>query len=147
MYQQSAILNFPKSLIDRPVFTQVVRSYDVEVNILRASITPEEDGRAFVIFSGEHQRIDDALDYLKKSGVNVILPSQKIIRNEEKCTDCSACVGQCISKALTVSPETFRIEYHVDKCIACKLCIPACAFGALESIDDHLVTPGGDNGN
>ena len=34
-----------------------------------------------------------------------------------------------------------------ERCIACKLCIPACAFGALESIDDHLVTTGGDNGN
>ena len=147
MSQQSAILNFPKSLIDRPVFTRVVRSYDVEVNILRASITPEEDGRAFVIFSGDDGRIGAALEYLKESGVVVILPSQKIIRDEEKCTDCTACVGQCISKAITVNPKTFRIEYHLDKCIACKLCIPACSFGALESIDDHLVTPGGDNGN
>ena len=147
MSQQSAILNFPKSLIDRPVFTHVIRSYDVDVNILRASITPEEDGRAFVIFSGDDQRIDRALDYLKKSGVGIILPSQKIIRDEEMCTDCTACIGQCISKALTVDPKTYRIAYHSDRCIACKLCIPACAFGALESIDDHLVTPGGYNGN
>jgi NAD-dependent dihydropyrimidine dehydrogenase PreA subunit len=147
MTEQSAILNFPRSLIDRPVFTHIIRSYDVEVNILRASITPEEDGRAFVIFSGSDSSVDQALDYLRDKGVSVILPTQKIIRDEEKCVDCTACVGQCISKALTVNPETFRIEYHVDNCIACKLCIPACSYGALESIDDHLVTPGGDNGN
>ena len=147
MSQQSAILNFPKSLIGRPVLSHVIRSYDVEVNILRASITPEEDGRAFVIFNGDDPLIEEALDYLKTSGVNVILPTQKIIRDEEKCTDCTACVGQCMSKALTVDPGTYRISYHLENCIACKLCIPACSYDALESIDDHLVTVGGDNGN
>jgi L-aspartate semialdehyde sulfurtransferase ferredoxin len=147
MSQQSAILNFPRSLIGRPVLTDVIRRYDVEVNILRASITPHEDGRAFVIFDGDDLRIGDAFKYLEESGVTVILPSQKIIRDEERCTDCTACVGQCISKAITVDPETYRIAYHVDRCIACKLCIPACAFGALESIDDHVVTLGEAHGN
>ena len=62
----------------------------MEVNILRASITPNEDGRAFVIFDGDDLGIEDALTYLRESGVNVILPSQKIIRDEERCTDCTA---------------------------------------------------------
>lgn len=147
MSQQSAILNFPKALIGRPVLTTIIRNHDVEVNILRASITPEEDGRAFVIFNGDDARIGEAIGYLEDSGVGVIFPSQKIIRDEDKCTDCTACVGQCISEALTVDQVSFRLMYHVDKCIACKLCIPACAFGALEPIDEHIVTPGGDHGN
>ena len=53
MTQKSAILNFPKSLLDRPVVSQVIRKYEVEVNILQASITPEEDGRMFAIFRGK----------------------------------------------------------------------------------------------
>jgi NAD-dependent dihydropyrimidine dehydrogenase PreA subunit len=145
MSQQSAILNFPKALIGRPVFTHIIRNFAVDVNILRASITPEEDGRAFVFFDGEDPQIEQALDYLRTNGVDIILPTQKIIRDQEKCTDCTACVGQCMSEALTVDPVTFRIAYHLDNCIACKLCIPACSYGALESIDDHLVTLGDDD--
>ena len=49
MIQRSAILSFPKEIVDRPVITQLVRDVGVEVNILQAHITPEEDGHMFAI--------------------------------------------------------------------------------------------------
>jgi len=143
MFQQTAILNFPKSLIGRPVISHVIKNYDVEVNILQATITPQEDGHMFTIFSGKKQSVLKALDYLSENEVQIIKPEKNLVRDEARCVHCTACVGQCISNAYTVDPTTYKVVYNADHCIACKLCIDACAFGAVESIGDHLKRTGG----
>ncbi len=142
MSEKSAILNFPKSQIDKPVISYVVKNFGIEINILQASITPEEDGRMFVIFRGKNQSINDALSYLEESRVQVILPTQNLVWNESRCVACSACVGQCISNAFTVDPKTFKVVYNSERCIACELCIPACSYKAVESVSDHLKRTG-----
>ena len=142
MVQLSAILNFPKSKIDRPVISNVIRKMEVEVNILQAHITPEEDGHMFAIFSGSKGAVDGAFEYLKKNEVRVILPTRNLVWDEEKCVHCTACVGQCPSAAFTVEPETLRVVYNANRCIACKLCIPSCCFGACESVSDHFKRTG-----
>jgi len=138
MSQKFAILSFPKSMIEKPVISRVIRDCDVEVNILQAKITPEEDGRMFVIFKGVQGAVDQSLSYLRDNGVLVILPSQNLIWDESRCVSCSSCVGQCISNAFSVDPETHRVTYDSERCIACELCIPACFYKAIESVGDHF---------
>ena len=142
MTQVSAILNFPKSQIDRPVISNVIRRMQVEVNILQAHITPEEDGHMFAIFSGKGTSVEEAFDYLRNNDVKVVLPTQNLVRDQEKCVHCTACVGQCPSAAFEVDQETFEVAYNAKRCIACKLCIPSCTFGALESLSDHFKRTG-----
>ncbi len=142
MFQQSTILNFPKALLGSPVISKVIKKYDLEVNILQATITPEEDGHMFAIFSGKKKAVSQALDYLEDNQVQVIKPEKNLVRDETRCVHCTACVGQCISNAYTVEPDTYKVVYDPEKCIACKLCIDACAFGAVESIGDHLKRTG-----
>ncbi|MCP4677288.1 MAG: 4Fe-4S dicluster domain-containing protein [Deltaproteobacteria bacterium] len=143
MIQKSAILNFPKDLIDRPVISRVIREHDVEVNILQAHITPETDGHMFAIFSGKESAVDRALKYLKESQVRVALPTRNLVWVEDRCVDCTACVGQCPSAAFTVDEETREVSYDETRCIACKLCIPACSYGAVEALDEHFRRTGG----
>ncbi len=142
MFQQSAILNFPKLLIGRPVISYIVRNYDVEVNILQASITPEEDGHMFAIFKGDKGAVQDSLSYLRENQVRIVLPEKNLVRDESLCIHCSACVGQCISGAFTVHPETYEVVYEAEHCIACELCIEACSYGAIESVSEHLKKTG-----
>jgi ferredoxin len=138
MIQVSAILNFPRSKIDRPVISNVIREKEIEVNILQAHITPEEDGHMFAIFSGDEASVEGAFEYLKKNEVRVILPTRNLIWDETRCVHCTACVGQCPSAAFTVDPDTRRVVYKAKRCIACKLCIPSCSYGARESVSDHF---------
>ncbi len=142
MIQKSAILNFPKDLIDRPVISRVIREHDVEVNILQAHITPETDGHMFAIFSGKKAAVDGALEFLSASHVRVALPTRNLVWDRERCVDCTACVGQCPSAAFTVDEETREVSYDEKRCIACKLCIPACSYGAVESLSDHFQRTG-----
>jgi Fe-S-cluster-containing dehydrogenase component len=138
MTKKSAILHFVGDLVDKPVLSGLIRTHDVDVNILQASITPEEDGTMFVQMEGTSENVKGAFDYLKSMGVRLIFPAKNIIWDDVKCTHCGACIGQCLPKALSLDSNTGGICFDGDKCIACELCIPACPYGALESVTEHL---------
>jgi ABC-type methionine transport system ATPase subunit len=38
------VLRFPKRLVDRPIVYRLVKDFDLEFNILKASVTPEQEG-------------------------------------------------------------------------------------------------------
>jgi L-aspartate semialdehyde sulfurtransferase ferredoxin len=138
MIEKNVILTFPKDLIDQPFVSRVIKEKDIEINILQAHITPEDDGQLFAIFKGDAPAVEGAIDYLKNSNVRVILPVQNLVWEHEKCVHCGGCTGQCTSGALTIDPKTFEVQYDGSHCIACARCIAACSYGALESISDHL---------
>ncbi|MFA4973315.1 MAG: NIL domain-containing protein [bacterium] len=136
--KKSAILHFRADLVEKPVLSGMIRKHDVDVNILQASVTPEEDGAMFVQLEGEPAAVEKALDYLKAGGVRITFPAKNLIWYEDKCTHCGACVAQCLPKSLYVKAGTQEVGFDHDKCIACELCIPACPFGALQSVTEHL---------
>ncbi|HPQ80441.1 MAG TPA: NIL domain-containing protein [bacterium] len=138
MTKKSAILHFKAELVERPVLSGLIRDHDVSVNILQASVTPDEDGTMFVQVDGEPANVKRAFAYLDEMGVRLVFPAKNLVWDEERCTSCGACVAQCLPKALAVDEETNRISLDDSRCIACELCIPACPFGALESVTEHL---------
>jgi len=138
MIQTSAIFRFPKSLMDRPVICRVIRDFDVEVNIIQAHITPEEDGHMFAIVRGRKAAMDGAFGFLRDNDVQVILPAKNLVWDEEVCVHCGACTAQCPSGAFVLDPATAKVIFDAKKCIACELCIPACSYRAIESIGSRL---------
>jgi L-aspartate semialdehyde sulfurtransferase ferredoxin len=138
MLQQSVILSFPKTLIERPIVSSLIKNFDVEVNILQAHITPEEDGRMFAIMRATKAVLDQAFRHLRENGVKVVLPSRNLWWDEEACVHCTACVGQCLPGAFRVDAKTRQVVFDAEKCIACGLCLPACAYGAVAPVGAHL---------
>jgi ferredoxin len=134
MVQQSAILTFPRTNVHRPLISTLIRTFDVEVNILQAHITPEEAGRMFAIFTCSQVQLDRALAYLRENEVEITLPQKNLVWDEQRCVHCGACVGQCMAQAFVVDPGTARVTYNAESCLACELCIPACGYDALASI-------------
>jgi ferredoxin len=138
MMKKSVILHFGTDLVDKPIMSGMIRDHDVMVNILQASITPEEAGTMFVQVEGKADNVKRALGYLDGMGVRLIFPARNLIFDEERCTHCGACISQCLPKALHVDSGSCKMALDHDKCLACELCIPACPFGALESVGEHL---------
>lgn len=138
MTRKSAILHFEAALVEKPVLSGLIRNHDVTVNILQASISPDEAGTMFVQVEGEPGDVKRAFAYLGETGVRMVFPTKNLVWEEEKCTSCGACVAQCLPKALAVDEKTKRVSLADSLCIACELCIPACPFGALESVTEHL---------
>jgi len=131
MSQKSVELHFSKDLVEKPIVSHLIKNFDVELNILQARITPEEDGTMFLLFEGPEAALEKAFNYLKELGVKTIFPATRLVWHEEKCTHCGACVGQCLPKAFFVETETREVIFDESRCIACELCIPACIFGVI----------------
>jgi ferredoxin len=126
------VLRFPKRLVERPIIYRLVKDYDLEFNILKASITPEQEGVMVLELKGNQTEYDKGIDFLIKAGVKIQSLSQDVTRNDERCTHCGACVTVCPPGAFSVEPKTRLVLFDNQKCIACGLCIPACPPRAME---------------
>jgi len=126
------VLHFPKRLVERPIIYRLVKDYDLEFNILKASITPEQEGLLVLELKGNQTEYDKGIDFLIKAGVKIQSLSQDVTRNDERCTHCGACVTVCPTGAFSLEPKTRLVIFENEKCIACGLCIPACPPRAME---------------
>jgi len=126
------VLRFPGRLVDRPIVSRLVKEFNLDFNILKASVTPDEEGLMVLELSGDQADYDKGIKYLTKTGVKIQSLSQDVLRNEERCTHCGACITICPTNAFELDLTTRRVDFHNDKCIACGLCIKACPPRAME---------------
>jgi ferredoxin len=126
------VLRFPQRLVDRPIVSRLVKDYDLDFNILKASVTQDDEGLMVLELSGQQNDYDRGIKYLTAAGVKIQSLSQDVLRNEERCTHCGACVTICPPHAFEVDPVTRRVHFNDEKCVACGLCIKACPPRAME---------------
>ncbi len=126
------VLHFPRTLVEQPVICRLAKDYNLEFNILKASLTPKEEGLLVLELTGEQRDYERGIKYLTEAGVRIQSLSQNVIRNEAKCTHCGACITICPVGAFVVEPLTRVVDFSDAKCIACGLCIKACPLRAME---------------
>ena len=126
------VLHFTRRLVDRPIVSRLVRDFNLDFNILKASVTPEEEGLLILELSGKQSDYDKGIRYLTETGVKIQALSQDVTRNEERCTHCGACITICPTGAIELEPLTRRVNFYNEKCLACELCIKACPPRAME---------------
>ena len=130
--KRKVVLRFPPKLVDQPILCKLAREHNIDFNILKASVTPKEEGVLVVELAGRKKDYESGTKYLEETGVEIQPLSQDVIRNEDRCTHCGACVVLCPSNALTVDPITRRVDFNHEKCIACGICVNACPPRAME---------------
>ncbi len=126
------VLRFPRRLVDRPIVYRLIKDYDLEFNILKASVTPDEEGLLVMELHGERNDYDKGIRYLTEAGVRIQALSQDVTRNEERCTHCGACITICPTGAFELDPVARRVSFRNEKCLACGMCIKACPPRAME---------------
>jgi ferredoxin len=126
------VLHFPKRMVDRPIVYRLIKDYDLEFNILKASVTPQEEGLMVLELKGEQVNYDKGIRYLTEAGVKIQALSQDVTRNEERCTHCGVCIAICPTGAFELDPSTRSVKFDNEKCLACGLCILACPPRAME---------------
>ena len=120
------VLHFPPHVTGQPVVYRLARDFDLSFNLLKASVSPGEEGLLIMELSGDQENYDKGIQYLIETGVIIQSLSQDVIRDEAKCTHCGACVNLCPTGAFSLEPETRKVLFDHAKCVVCGLCVKAC---------------------
>ena len=131
MIKKRVVLHFPKVLVEKPIVYKLVKEFDLEFNILKAEVNPNEEGLVVLELKGSSDNVGQGIRYLEKTGVRVQLLSKDVSMDKDKCVDCTVCVPLCPTQALVKDPQTFEVEFIKEKCIACGICIHICPYGAM----------------
>jgi ferredoxin len=126
------VLHFPPRLIEKPIVSRLVKDFNLDFNILKASVSPGEEGLLVMELIGERADYDKGVKYLVDTGVKIQSLGQDVIRNESRCTHCGACVTLCPTGAFSLEKGTRMIKFDHSKCVVCELCIKACPPRAMD---------------
>ena len=80
---------------------------------------------------GDDELIEKAIRYAEDQDVEIDELGDHIMRDEQRCFSCGACVSVCPTKAFTLDPETFKVNLNIEKCVACGSCLSACSAHAV----------------
>jgi ferredoxin len=126
------VLHFPQQSVDKPIVSALIREFALDFNILKASISPGEEGLMIMELTGEEKDYDRGIRYLQEAGLEIQSLSQDVLRNEERCTHCGACITMCPTRAFSLEEGTRKVEFDNSRCIVCELCVRACPPRAME---------------
>jgi ferredoxin len=126
------VLHFTEKTVDKPIVSALIREFGLDFNILKASISPGEEGLMVMELNGEQNDFDKGIKYLQEAGLEIQALSQDVLRNEERCTHCGACITMCPTRAFTLEADTRRVLFDNARCIVCELCVRACPPRAME---------------
>ena len=130
--KKKLVLRFPHNMVDQPIICYLVRDYNLTFNILKAYVSPDEEGHLVLELDGADGDYKKGIKYLEDKGVKIELLSKDVKRNEEKCIHCGACITICPTDAFTIDQSTRKVDFDGGKCIACELCVPGCPYKAME---------------
>ena len=134
MITKKVYLYFPKSETEKPIVCQLIRKFDLDINIFRAKVTPEEEGYLSLEITGTPDHIEQAYDYLNEFDVLIHAGNKGLHWDSESCTHCGNCLVHCPTSALAFADRKTRtVTFVEEKCIECLSCITNCPFGVCSS--------------
>lgn len=126
-------LTFPQRSVQMPVTYRLAKDFNVAANIIRAQVAPNQVGTLVLELSGDIDELEAAIEWMRSQSIQVSLAKGQILIDEDSCVHCGLCTGICPTEALTLNPDTFRLNFTRSRCIVCELCIPTCPVQAIST--------------
>lgn len=126
------VLYFSAAQSEQPIIYQLVREYDLVVNILKANINPQKEGLMVMELTGEKDNYDSGIKYLSGLGVTCEPLSETVMWSESLCIQCGACASFCPTEALAIDRESMEVSFDNSKCVVCGMCLECCPTRAIK---------------
>jgi len=126
------ILRFSATLVEQPLIYRLVKDYDLILNIMKADISPQNEGYVIMEVQGTEEHYQQGIRFLEELGVQVKPLNKTIVRNEAKCIQCGACIAVCSVGALCLKSPHMEVGFDVEKCVVCGSCTQFCPYKAME---------------
>jgi len=126
MKKERFIMRFPPATTKRPLTYELIRDYDIKINIMKGVITSGKEGRLLVEWEAEDKQFEAGLKLLEQEGVEIRPISDQIRLDIDSCVHCGACTAVCFSGALDFDRDTWKLKFMPQECVACGLCAKAC---------------------
>ncbi len=130
MASKKYLLKFNPRLVDQPITYRLASDYGLLLNVLRGEVD-EYGGELIISLEGEGGAIEEGIEYLEETGVEVRELTDLVTVDRDRCTDCGMCVSLCPVGAFEIEDESLRLAFLSDECIACGLCVEGCPPGAI----------------
>ncbi len=135
MITKRVLLVFPKAEADKPIVNELIKYYDLTLNLIRARITPEEEGHMVLDLIGKKSDIQEGLKYINDLDIHVSETNKGLQWDSDLCSHCGNCISHCPTDALFIKDrKTMEVEFNSDICIECLGCIKNCPYGACTSL-------------
>lgn len=127
------LLSFPQSATGKPMAMELIKTYNLDFNILKASIDDNVKGTLLLEIMGEETDINAGIVFLRQNQIGVMEIQSVVEVNKEDCVDCGACTAACMVNALEMD-ENWELIHHQDKCLECMHCVKACPTRAIHAL-------------
>lgn len=132
-YSKIISLHFSSDVVRRPMMYNLAKHFDLTFNIIKARISPREEGHMILELSGKEEDYKKGISYLQEHGISIQDVARSINRDEESCTHCGMCTALCLTKALYLDQETRMVLFDSSKCTACGMCTKICPVSAMQT--------------
>jgi len=121
------LLRFDPKITNEPIIASTVKKTGVLINILRASV--EQKGGEMLVEVPE-ESVELVVKTFKDFGVEVSKLEKPIIRDEELCIHCGACISLCPTNVFRFN-ESQEVIIEERLCLHCGICVKACPVKAI----------------
>lgn len=132
MAKERLTLIFSPENYAKPITYRLIKDFDLKLNILKAEITPGEEGRLLADLEGEEASLSQALAFLQAESVAYIPANRQLSLKHQDCIHCGACTAVCFSGALAIDRTDWQVKFEPEQCLVCGLCIEACPLRLIQ---------------
>ena len=123
------MLHVAPGIVREPLIASVILETSALVNIERASIDAVSGEIVLEVLPEKCREVKEAFE---RRGVEVVLLEMPVIRDEDECVHCGACVSVCPTG--TFRFDNWMVVADSGKCIQCGACVTGCPQRALRLV-------------